>query len=301
MRRTTRVPRPRTPTTPSPRPELGRALAALFLALPLHGCAPSPEPIRPLLGPLVVPARGSVPAQPEPEPPPDLRAATYNILAAKRGIDGLVDTLAAMEADVIALQEVDVNTRRFERVDLPSELGRRLGMHHAFVRHRRYQGGEIGVALLSRTPIHNVKREAAPRSGLAMLTADVQSASGTLHVIVVHTHPTDPRDPPKRRTRLDALRLAETTAAAELASGKQRVLVMGDFNATPKGPEYDAMESVLQDACPRGGPTWPASLPVLQLDYIWTSRDMLALDCRTPASAASDHRPRLVDLRFAEG
>lgn len=274
-------------------------LATLLVALLLVACTPSPTPVLPMFGSEIALATPAGPPPSKPSPAPDLRAATYNILAAKRGIDGIESTLAAMDADVIALQEVDVNTRRFGRIDLPAELGRRLRMHHAFVPHRRYQGGEIGVALLSRHPIDNLQRASALGSELAMLTADVQTPMGALHVVVVHTHPTDPRDTPRRRMRFDRLRLAETRAAAELATDALPALVMGDFNATPGGPEYEAMEAVLVDACPRGGPTWPASFPVVQLDYIWTSRDVVGLDCQTPASSASDHRPRFVDLKLS--
>lgn len=299
-----RTPKTRTPKTRlRPTPESVAALAIL-LALPVGACAPPPAHLHPVFGSLgPSAASGSaavVPPRTTPSlPTPELRVATYNILAAKRGIDGIAETLAATNADVIALQEVDVNTRRFGRVDLPAELGRRLQMHHAFVPHRRYQGGEIGVALLSREPIRDVERKSATDSELAMLTATVRTQRGPVRIVVVHTHPTDPRDSPKRRARFDRLRLAETTAAAELARDTPRAVVLGDFNATPGGPEYAAMQSVLSDACPRGGPTWPATFPVLTLDYIWTSSDIVALDCQTPASDASDHRPRLADLRFA--
>ncbi len=236
------------------------------------------------------------PSAAAPDHRPSLRVATYNILAAKRGVEGIVTTLQSLNADVIGLQEVDRNTRRFGRVDLPEQLGRRTGLHHAFVRHRRYQGGEIGVALLSRYPIHDVQRVAAQGSELGMLSAWLQTPGGRVDVLVVHTHPTDPRDPPPRRARFDRLRLQETETAAALASRSRSIIVLGDFNATPSSPEYARMQADLRDACVDAGPTWPATFPVITLDYIWTSRRIESRGCRTVHGDASDHRARVVDL-----
>jgi endonuclease/exonuclease/phosphatase family metal-dependent hydrolase len=124
---------------------------------------------------------------------PPLRVATYNILAGKRGVDRIVETLRGIDADVIALQEVDRNTRRCGRSDEPRIVAEELGLEVAFVRH--------------------------------------------------------------------------------------------------------TMATILRDGCARGGATWPSTFPVLRIDYVWTSADLLPAHCATPQSAASDHLPLVVDLR----
>lgn len=240
---------------------------------------------------------------PEPEPEPDgpvgrpLRVVTYNILAAKRGLAGIVETLTDLDAHLIALQEVDRNTRRFARIDHVTELASALGLHHAFARHRRYQGGEIGVALLSRFPIVESKRVAARGSNLGMLLATVQTDDGPMRVLVVHFHPTDPRDDDRQRAKMDALRATEATKALELAIAETApTLVLGDFNARPSGPEYAEFERFLTDACADSPGTWPTPLPLIRIDYVWHTKQFQSRACPIVQSQASDHRPVIVDL-----
>ena len=87
-----------------------------------------------------------------------IRVATYNIKHG-RGMDGVLDlertlaTLKSLNADVIALQEVDDQARRSGGVDQASWLAERLGMHAAYGAFMDFQGGRYGLAILSRRPI----------------------------------------------------------------------------------------------------------------------------------------------------
>ena len=286
---------------------------ALMLGVLMACSEPAPEQHRP------APARAPVPdpvPEPDPDPVPDpvpvpdpdpapdesaigrpLRVVTYNILAAKRGLAGIIDTLDDLDAHLIALQEVDRNTRRFERIDIVTELADALGLHHAFARHRRYQGGEIGVALLSRFPIVNSRRIGTRGSRLGMLLATVETEDGPMRVLVVHFHPTDPRASDRRRNKMDALRAKEATRALELAIAETApTLVLGDFNARPSGPEYAEFERFLTDACADSPGTWPTPLPLIRIDYVWHSQHFQSRACPIVSSSASDHRPVIVDL-----
>lgn len=160
------------------------------------------------------------------------------------------------------------------------------------MRHRRYQGGEIGVALLSRYPLETVERIATAGSRLGALDAIVRAPLGALRVTVVHFHPTDPRDDAKQRAATDSLRLREATTALEAAGSDLPRIIVGDFNARPSGPEYERYAAKLTDACP-GRATWPAELPVMNIDYVWLSRTLRAFECPPIASVASDHLPVL--------
>lgn len=225
------------------------------------------------------------------------RIATYNILAAKRGVADVAKVLLDLDADIIALQEVDRNTRRFGRVDLVAEFANALGLQSAFARYRRYQGGEIGVALLSRFPVLESRRISAPTSKLGMLLTTLQAPEGPLRVLVVHFHPTDPRDPKRSRNRMDQLRLQEAKHALETAVAQTKpTVVLGDFNARPNGPEYALFSAALSDACPGGARTWPTPFPLVRLDYVWLSSEFEAVQCSQFASTASDHNPVVVDV-----
>jgi endonuclease/exonuclease/phosphatase family metal-dependent hydrolase len=253
---------------------------------PLAPVAPLPAPSVEVPAPAVV----AVPAA-------DLRVATYNILAGNHGLAEVVDAVRSLDADLVGLQEVDRGTRRSGGVDQPQWIADALGMEVAFAHHRAYDGGRIGVALLSRYAIAKARRIAMPTGGLAALDAEVKLAGDVVRVLVVHLHPTDPRDPPARRAQMDAARLVEARTVLDLATrARGPVVVLGDFNARPSGPEYAAASAVLADACPDGGATWPASFPIVRIDYVWTSAALRSVGCPRLAPTASDHLPVVVDL-----
>ena len=83
--------------------------------------------------------------------PKRLRIATWNIRAAQSApVDALAAELRAMEVDLVALQEVDVRTRRGNFVDEPGELAAALGFHYVFAASFHWDEGHYGLALLSR-------------------------------------------------------------------------------------------------------------------------------------------------------
>lgn len=232
----------------------------------------------------------------------DLRVATYNILAGKHGLDDVAAAIRSFDADLVALQEVDSRTRRSGRVDQPHVIAQALGMEVGFVDHRRFDGGRIGVALLSRHPVANVERIALPGGVLAALRADVTIAGRVVRVFVVHLHPTDPRESPAQQRSMDATRRREAEAVLLLATSQNApTIVLGDFNARSNSPEYAAFADHFTDACPEGGATWPASFPLVRIDYVWTSAALVRLDCPRFEPSTSDHRPVVADLRVAAG
>lgn len=230
----------------------------------------------------------------------DLRVATYNILASKHGLDEVVAAIRSFDADLVALQEVDSRTRRSGRVDQPQVIADALGMHVGFVEHRRFDGGRIGVALLSRHPLANVERIALPGGVLAALRADVTIGGRVVRVFVVHLRPTDPRESLAQQRAMDATRRREAEAVLLLATAQHvPTIVLGDFNARSNSPEYAAFADHFADACPEGGATWPTSVPLVRIDYVWTSDALTRIACPRFDPDTSDHRPVVADLRLA--
>jgi endonuclease/exonuclease/phosphatase family metal-dependent hydrolase len=91
--------------------------------------------------------------------PTRLRIATWNIRAARSApLSDIAAEVAAMQADVIALQEVDVRTRRSGFVDEPAALAAALGFHYAFAASIRWDEGDYGLAVLSRWPLTDIRR-----------------------------------------------------------------------------------------------------------------------------------------------
>ena len=234
-----------------------------------------------------------------------LRVMTYNIRAADYGLNRIIATLRKGRADIIALQEVDKLVRRTGRVDQPKKIAQSLGMNYVFRKHFAYQGGEFGLALISRYKIDNIERIRVRRSNLVLLKARVHTPERTVGVIVVHFHPSSPLDEAITKKENSAARLREANRAFEIATTYDTpFLIMGDFNANPGSPAYGLFADKFQD-CSRvsGGlwdKTWPAKFPITRIDYIWVSRHFRVLSCRTLKSRASYHLPVLAEIQHVQ-
>ena len=133
------------------------------------------------------------------------RVMTFNIHHGE-GVDGKVDldrianVILEANADAVALQEVDRNTRRTGGVDMIKELGKRTNMHFAFGSNLDFQGGKYGTAILSKHPIqsfenHALKqvRDGEPR-GVLQAVLDV----GQGQILFVSTHLDHTKDQAER-------------------------------------------------------------------------------------------------------
>ena len=91
-------------------------------------------------------------------PKMSINVVSYNIKHGA-GMDGRLDlsrsanVLEALKPDLVALQEIDNTCTRSGGKNQAAELGKALGMHHAFGKFMDFQGGEYGLAVLSRYPI----------------------------------------------------------------------------------------------------------------------------------------------------
>jgi len=94
-------------------------------------------------------------------PPKSLRIVDWNIDRGQQ-LQGITDFLASANADILILQEVDVNARRTHRLNIAEEIARKLGMNYVFGREFQelVQGSKDspayhGQATLSKWPILN--------------------------------------------------------------------------------------------------------------------------------------------------
>jgi len=94
-------------------------------------------------------------------PPKSLRIVDWNVERGRQ-LQGITDFLASANADILILQEVDVNARRTHRRNIAEEIARKLGMNYVFGREfeELVQGSKNspayhGQATLSKWPIVN--------------------------------------------------------------------------------------------------------------------------------------------------
>jgi len=94
-------------------------------------------------------------------PPSSLLIVDWNI---DRGLrfQGIIDFLASTKAEILILQEVDLNARRTRRLNIAEEIARKLQMNYVFGREfeELVQGSKAspayhGQAILAKWPISN--------------------------------------------------------------------------------------------------------------------------------------------------
>ncbi len=265
---------------------------------------------------------GTRPAPGPDQPPVPVRLVTLNTHHGV-GDDGrhdlprLATVLAAADADLICLQEVDRHFGgRSEDVDQALLLSRALDMQLAWGpaidEPRRDEGlrRQYGNALLSRLPIlvsdvHLLPGGGEPRSALRTL---VELDGGALWVTTTHLSSKSAAD-----------RAAQAAAVAALHDEPMETgVLVGDLNADAGAPELDVLRERFTDAWQLArarsdqagrwslradrGLTHPARHPRVRIDQVWVSAGVAVRDAQVlDAAGCSDHNPLLVDLEVTSG
>jgi len=221
------------------------------------------------------------------------RVATWNIRAARSAsLDAIARELQAMHADVIALQEVDVGTRRSGFVDEPAVLATALGFHYAFAASIRWDVGDYGLAVLSRWPLTSIRRHRLDSATAAepriVLEATV-CASG--RPLILFNHHADGRAS-SREAGFAALRRIVDTYLG------RRILVLGDFNARPDAAGVRGLiDAGLVDL---GAARNVNSAKNGRIDYLLADRQLagVTLPARVWPTDKSDHNAVLADFEW---
>jgi len=221
------------------------------------------------------------------------RVATWNIRAARSApVDAIAAELQAMQADVIALQEVDVRTVRSGFVDAPALLATALGFHYVFAASIKWDSGDYGLAVLSRWPLTEVRRHrlrvveaAEPRIVLEVAVC----ADG--RPLRLFNHHADGRIAPREAG------FAELRALLQAMVGRG-ILVLGDFNERPDAPGVRGLvDAGLVDL---GAEHNMDSTESGRIDYLLADRRLASLGARARVwlTDKSDHHAVLADLEW---
>src|ERR1700758_1561395 len=94
-------------------------------------------------------------------PPGSLRIVDWNIDRGQQ-LQGVINFLATPDADILILQELDLNARRTHGLNITEEIARKLQMNYAFgrefqelVQGSRNNPAYQGQAILAKWPISN--------------------------------------------------------------------------------------------------------------------------------------------------
>ncbi|HSJ63732.1 MAG TPA: endonuclease/exonuclease/phosphatase family protein [Gemmatimonadaceae bacterium] len=257
---------------------------------------------------------GSACVRPAPAPDPDasIDVLVFNIRAGTdvRGVHNLervAEVVRETGAEIVLLQEVDRLTTRSGGEDQIARLSAFTGMHGAFGKTLDYQGGQYGIAMLSRLPIARDTLHPLPidppqaRAGGSYEPRGAQYAAipvgaDTLHVF--NTHLDASRDDANRRQEARAL----LAIAAPLLERGARVMIGGDLNSLPESAVLALLTAgPMRDAWPLCGAgqgfTFPDSLPVRRIDYLLLGPGLDCSAARVLGGGPSDHRGVLFRLR----
>jgi endonuclease/exonuclease/phosphatase family metal-dependent hydrolase len=251
-----------------------------------------------------------------------VRVATFNILNGRVPTDqhvnptGLEESVRALDADVLGLQEVDRNQHRSNGADLTAIAAQAMGApEHRFVAalagnpgatwiaatgEEQPDAAAYGIALVSRYPVHGwqvIRLAAAPTripmwfKGRAVpylvadeprvaVVATVETPRGV--VTFVNTH----------LSFIPGWNLVQLRHLVHsLGDRREPVVLMGDLNM---GPRRAGRVTRMRAAASE--PTFPVDAPTEQLDHILVNGDLHASRPKVHRLPISDHRALSVDL-----
>jgi endonuclease/exonuclease/phosphatase family metal-dependent hydrolase len=231
-----------------------------------------------------------------------LRVMSYNIhvgigMDKKLDLARIAEVIRRERPVLVGLQEVDRGVQRTQRRDEIAELARLTKMEYAFAPNLDFQGGQYGVAILSRHPIlaldHRRFQHLREAERRGFIRVQINVGGKRIHFVTTHL---DYQHADNRLYETQQL----LRALGDLAGP---VIVAGDFNDEPSGSSYKLMLSAFVDAWSgedKESLTFPADKPVKRIDYIFIKRDagVNAKDARVVATQASDHLPLVVDLEI---
>jgi endonuclease/exonuclease/phosphatase family metal-dependent hydrolase len=251
-----------------------------------------------------------------------MRLATFNILHGRNPADDLVDVdvlaraVGSLDADVLALQEVDRNQARSHGADLTAVAAEAMGAdEHRFVAAMSGSPGSTwvgatgeeqpdeaayGVALLSRHPVSSwqVVRLPAVRTRIPMrfrgqvipswirdeprvaVVATVQTPRGALTVAGTHLTFVPWWNGHQLRALMSALGTAD-----------RPLVVMGDLNM-----ELDRAVRITRLTPAARALTFPVDEPREQIDHVLTTPDLTATSAEAVRLPLSDHRALVADF-----
>jgi len=199
-------------------------------------------------------------------PPSSLRIVDWNIDRGQQ-LHAVIDFLASANADILILQEADLNARRTQRLNIAEEIARKLEMNYVFGREfeELVQGSKAspayhGQATLSRWPISKPRlirfsqqshfwrpRWFLPRiepfqerhGGRIALVTEITVAGSKL--VAYNLHLESRGDDELRLSQLE-----EVLSDAARQDAQRPVIVAGDFN-------FDASKDAVASAFARDG------------------------------------------------
>ena len=202
-----------------------------------------------------------------------LKVLTFNILHGANtdnsfDLDRIADIITSSGADLVALQEVDWQTKRSHEMDIILELAIRTRMVPYFAQAMAFDGGGYGTGILSRWPLLSAKHVNLPyaegHEPRTLAVVQVSLPSGDT-IIFTSTHLDHLPDSPIRLEQAKAIHLY-------LDNQPYPTILAGDLNDVPGSEAMQQFQTgwMPSDTATSPAPTIPSDQPRKKIDYILT-------------------------------
>lgn len=246
---------------------------------------------------------------------PELILSTYNIAAGRVGkLEDIAQGIGELGADVTAIIEIDKNTMRSGNVDQLAVLKEKTGLYGEFARTIDFDGGEYGVAWMSKYPIGRTEIIEIPSAAeqVVLYTAEIEIPEFDTPILFVNAHLDWYADPTLRQKQAYAINdyiLGNTDSIFKNISSRVAILA-GDFNAVPDDESMKELSKYwnLIETDNLDTRTWPTGNPSVAIDHLWTSNAQrwnvesltIPQDEKKNWAERSDHLPVTAILKLEE-
>lgn len=228
----------------------------------------------------------------------DFRIMTINVARSVGRVAKFMVSVNRERPDILFMQEANAvrESDDFARAVIAADHTNRIGWHVARI---------ADVAILSQRPLTHLRDIALiPDSGRRVLVA--QTIAGGRKVTIACVHLPTSMPGASRASLLAYLASSAESRMIEVQKildglPSELTIIAGDFNLPPRGLAYWMITRRYANsfAAARGfGYTYPARLPLMRIDHVFTTNDMAPMRWRTINTGASDHLAVIVDVAF---
>ncbi len=248
-------------------------------------------------------ARGAMP----------LHQSMFSVAKLRSNLQKIARLIKRLEADIVALQEIDENSHWNGSFDHLTYLAELTGLEHTVhgVNNRRSGRFHLsyGNAVLSRFPFHHHETVTFGRRTIGekgFLFTEIDTPAGRLPLVNVHMHH---RSRPSRlRQVLKLMQFLDEQRKARRSHWRIGPVVCGDLNNPSHWPDATAAllgyleqfdDYTLVPKGRRDGQaerTFPSLWPQRALDYFYLPSHCGECEVTVVRSYLSDHRPVLVEF-----
>lgn len=234
----------------------------------------------------------------------DLKVLSYNIHHANPpskkniiDIDAVAKVIVDSRADIVALQEVDQVTKRSGNVSQIQLIAEKAGFkYYQFFKAINYDGGDYGIAILSRFPFEQPISIPLPQKNKAeeRVLAYVKVTVNKTPFIFANTHLDATGNPANRDVQMQEI-------LKNFEKETLPVILCGDLNSIAGTTAINLLDSQFKRTCVENcDGTIPETNPNRTIDYIAVKnwRWPLMKHQVIAESYASDHRPLLATFNL---